>query len=68
MSHPHTMGDNTNHGGGASATSGGPQTITAHEAVEVAGRNVEKMIHSDGQYPSLAEKLRLGKILFRLPI
>lgn len=40
-----------------------PQTITTHEAIEVAGRNVEKMIHSDSQFPSLAEKLRLGKIL-----
>ena len=39
----------------------GPQPITAQEAIEVAGRNVEKMIHGDSQFPSLAEKLRLGK-------
>ena len=44
----------------ASMTSG-PQPITAQEAIEVAGRNVEKMIHGDSQFPSLAEKLRLGK-------
>ena len=37
----------------------GPQTITG-QAIEVAGRNVETMIHGDSQYPSLAEKLRLG--------
>ena len=41
-----------------------PQPITAHEAIEVAGRNVEKMIHSDSQFPSLAEKLRIGLYFF----
>ena len=43
-------------------TNTGPQPITAQEAIEVAGRNVEKMIHGDSQFPSLAEKLRLGKL------
>ena len=43
----------------ASPVQPGPQTITG-QAIEVAGRNVETMIHGDSQFPSLAEKLRLG--------
>ena len=39
----------------------GPQNITAQEAIKMADRYVEKMIHGDSQFPSLAEKLRLGK-------
>ena len=39
-----------------------PQPITAQEAIEVAGRNIEKMIHGDSQFASLADKLRLGKV------
>ena len=45
----------------ANASAGVPQPITAHEAVEHAGRNIEKMIHGDSQFASLADKLRLGK-------
>ena len=46
----------------SSASAGVPQPITAQEAVEVAGRNIEKMIHGDSQFASLADKLRLGKV------
>ena len=62
-SHPHHVhagvtGDATS----AQAAGTNPvQTITTQEAIEVAGRNVEKMIHSDSQFPSLTEKLRIGK-------
>lgn len=59
VSSPH-IGHEQMHSG-ISTTSTVPQAITAHEAIEVAGRNVEKMIHGDSQFPSLAEKLRLGK-------
>ena len=41
----------------------GLQTITAQEAIEMACQNVEKMIHDNSQFASLAEKLRLGKKL-----
>ena len=71
---PHQLHDGSLHVGlqSPSATTttastsnmGNPQQITAHEAVEVAGRNVEKMIHNDSQFPSLAEKLRLGITYF----
>lgn len=69
---PHQMHDSSIHAGmasptvavsNASATMGNPQQITAHEAVEVAGRNIEKMIHNDSQFPSLAEKLRIGELI-----
>ena len=46
---------------GAPQASAVPQPITAQEAIEVAGRNIEKMIHGDSQFASLADKLRLGK-------
>ena len=36
----------------------GLQTITAQEAIEMACQNVEKMIHDNSQFASLAEKLR----------
>ena len=66
---PHHIHDGSLHSGLPSPGSNSVQTtnlgnvqqITAHEAVEVAGRNVEKMIHNDSQFPSLAEKLRMGK-------
>ena len=44
----------------ANTSAGIPQPITAHEAIEVAGRNIEKMIHGDSQFASLADKLRIG--------
>ena len=47
---------------GAPQASAVPQPITAQEAIEVAGRNIEKMIHGDSQFASLADKLRLGKV------
>ncbi len=30
------------------------------EALELAGRTVEKMLHADSQYPPLIDKLRIG--------
>ena len=66
---PHHIHDGSLHSGlpspgsnTATTNLGNVQQITAHEAVEVAGRNVEKMIHNDSQFPSLAEKLRMGKL------
>ena len=47
----------------ANTSAGIPQPITAHEAIEVAGRNIEKMIHGDSQFASLADKLRIGNVL-----
>ncbi len=66
-----TFGGHQHHAGGGEVPGQGVatntvQTITAHEAVEVAGRNVEKMIHSDNQFPSLTEKLRIGKQYYKL--
>ena len=31
------------------------------EGIEIAGRTVEKMLHGDGQFPALQDKLRVGK-------
>ncbi len=33
------------------------------EALELAGRSVEKMLHADSQHPALADKLRIGNFL-----
>lgn len=31
------------------------------EGIELAGRTMEKMLHGDGQFPSLQDKLRVGR-------
>ena len=30
------------------------------DGIEMAGRTVEKMLHGDGQFPALQDKLRVG--------
>ena len=38
------------------------------EGIEIAGRTVEKMLHGDGQFPALQDKLRVGEGSFLPPI
>jgi hypothetical protein len=47
-------------GGGGSS----PMSVLPNpnfEGIEIAGRTVEKMLHGDGQFPALQDKLRVGK-------
>ena len=48
----------------SSMLGGGAVTL---EALELAGRSVEKMLHSDSQFPPLVDKLRIGEIRSKGP-
>ena len=43
-----------------STSMGGLPNPVQNEGIEIAGRTVEKMLHGDGQFPALQDKLRVG--------
>ena len=51
----------TSFSGGSTTVMGVPSNSSPNlDGIEMAGRTVEKMLHGDGQFPALQDKLRVG--------